>query len=173
MAYDTTGNWTPEDDSVEGNVNRIVASDSPTIQQARTNASQTANARGLLNSSINAGAGESAAIGAAMPMASQDASQTATKNVAKQQADTQLEIAGENVASNDRQQSLGAVASFGTAYGNMFNSIVNNPNIPATTRDAYLTNAGNLRDQDMNLLQQLYGITLTTAPSPGALPAGS
>lgn len=57
-------------------LNSLLATDSPYIQMARTRAAQTANSRGLLNSSIAAGAGESAAIERAAPLAQSDAEQT-------------------------------------------------------------------------------------------------
>ena len=57
-------------------LNSLLATDSPYIQMARTRAAQTANSRGLLNSSIAAGAGEAAAIERAAPLAQSDAEQT-------------------------------------------------------------------------------------------------
>ena len=43
------------------------------MQAARSRAAETANSRGLLNSSMAAGTGERAAIQSAMPIAQQDA----------------------------------------------------------------------------------------------------
>lgn len=51
----------------------LLDSNSDYIQQARNQSAQQANSRGLLNSSIAAGAGQGAAIGSAMPIANQDA----------------------------------------------------------------------------------------------------
>lgn len=51
----------------------VIGENSRFIQQARTGAANQANSRGLLNSSIAAGAGEGAAIDRALPIASQDA----------------------------------------------------------------------------------------------------
>lgn len=66
--------YEPSNDSlVSGQLERILSKDSPYLTQARTRATQLANRRGLLNSSIAASAGESAAIEAAMPIATQDA----------------------------------------------------------------------------------------------------
>lgn len=61
------------DETVRGQLNSLLQSDSPFIANARQRAAETANARGLLNSSIAAGAGERAAIEAALPIAQQDA----------------------------------------------------------------------------------------------------
>lgn len=51
----------------------ILSKDNPLFEKARARASQTSNARGLLNSSINASAGESAMLDVALPLAQQDA----------------------------------------------------------------------------------------------------
>lgn len=56
------------------NLNKLLSEGSSYLDLARTGAAQTANARGLLNSSMAAGAGEAAAIGAALPIAQSDAS---------------------------------------------------------------------------------------------------
>ena len=63
----------PETESVAGQLNTILAKGSPLIDVARSGAMETANSRGLLNSSIAAGAGEKAAIETALPIAQQDA----------------------------------------------------------------------------------------------------
>ncbi len=67
--WDVTPNET-----VRSQLQQIIADDSPLMQQARARAMQASNARGLLNSSMAATAGESALYDAAMPIAQQDAS---------------------------------------------------------------------------------------------------
>jgi hypothetical protein len=64
----------PEKETVSGRLDAILGKDNPYITRARAGAAQTANSRGLLNSSIAAGAGEAAAIDAALPIAGADAS---------------------------------------------------------------------------------------------------
>jgi hypothetical protein len=59
--------------TVAGQVKDIIADNSPLMQQAETRALQKANSRGLLNSSLAVGAGQSALYDAATPMATQDA----------------------------------------------------------------------------------------------------
>ena len=71
-----------ENASVQDQLARFLASNSPVMQQARTGAMQYANSRGLLNSSIAAGAGEDAVIRSAVPIASQDAAQINARNLA-------------------------------------------------------------------------------------------
>lgn len=60
-------------ETVRSQLQQIIADDSPLMQQARARAMQASNARGLLNSSMAATAGESALYDAAMPIATQDA----------------------------------------------------------------------------------------------------
>jgi hypothetical protein len=64
----------PAKETVSGQLDAVLAKDSLLMQRARAGAQQTANRRGLLNSSMAAGAGEAAAIDAAFPIASADAS---------------------------------------------------------------------------------------------------
>lgn len=59
--------------TVAGQLQTLTASESPLMTQARTGAMQAANQRGLLNTSMAAGAGEVAALGAMLPVAQQDA----------------------------------------------------------------------------------------------------
>ena len=66
--------WNVDDNQLtSATLNKLISQDNPYMQLARTGASQTAASRGLLNSSMAAGAGEAAAIGAALPIAQSDA----------------------------------------------------------------------------------------------------
>ena len=64
MPFDASGRWIPEDDSVVPRLNAMLDSNSTYMQTARAAGTRTAGRRGLLNSSIAAGAAESAAIAA-------------------------------------------------------------------------------------------------------------
>lgn len=59
--------------TVQGQVQGIIAANSPLMQQAQTRARQQAAGLGLLNSSMAVGAGQSALYDAALPMAQADA----------------------------------------------------------------------------------------------------
>lgn len=72
--------------TVSGQLEGLLSKSNPYIGRARTSAAQTGNARGLLNSSMSAGAGEAAAIDAAMPIATQDAQTYGQSQLANQQA---------------------------------------------------------------------------------------
>jgi hypothetical protein len=69
---DVQGQVNPES-TVEGRLSGLLSQNSDYIQRARTGATQTANRRGMLNSSMAAGAAEGAAIDRALPIAQQDA----------------------------------------------------------------------------------------------------
>jgi len=60
-------------ETVQGQVNSILSKDSPLMQRARTLATQNMAQRGLVNSSMNQGAGVAAMIDRAVPIATQDA----------------------------------------------------------------------------------------------------
>lgn len=60
-------------ETVAGQMDSLLGADSSYLQRARAGAMQTANSRGLLNSSMAATAGEAAAIDAALPIAQADA----------------------------------------------------------------------------------------------------
>lgn len=83
LAKPTKWNVTPEQTS-QGQLKGILESGSPLMTQAKTQGLQTANQRGLLNSSIAAGAAEGAMIERATPFATQDASTYAAAAQANQ-----------------------------------------------------------------------------------------
>lgn len=99
-------------ETVSGQLDKLLASDSPYIKQAEAGAMQTANQRGLINSSMAAGAGRAAAIGAALPVAQADASaysgvskdnQTATNAALSQGADASNKAAMFNADAQNQQ----------------------------------------------------------------------
>jgi len=104
------GTITP-DELTSQQLNGLLASNSPYIQQARQSAINQANSRGLLNSSIAAGNSQAAAIQAGLPIAQSDAQaayglqQTNLNNLAK--------IQSGNIAADAQVQSaqIGASAS--------------------------------------------------------------
>lgn len=67
-------------ETVAGQLHSLLSSGSPYLERAKAGARETANSRGLLNSSMAAGAGEAAAIDAALPIASADANIYNTKS---------------------------------------------------------------------------------------------
>jgi hypothetical protein len=78
---------------VEGRVNRITSSGSPLMQAAMTRAKQDANRRGLMNSSMAAGAGQMAVINSALPIAQADAGFYQQQTLANQDARNTIGLA--------------------------------------------------------------------------------
>lgn len=73
-----------ETDTVEGRMNSLTASGSQYITQAENDARRESNNRGLINSTMAAGAGREAAIRAALPIAQQDAKTYSDTRLANQ-----------------------------------------------------------------------------------------
>ena len=82
VTYDREGNPIQ---GVSGRLDTLLDSDSPYIQRARTRGRQTANRRGLMNSSIAARASEASAIDAAFPIAAADADIAARERTMRSQ----------------------------------------------------------------------------------------
>lgn len=88
----TTGSVT-EDQTVQGRIRGIVDENSPLQQQAATMAKQSANQRGLLNSSMAVTAGQDALYRSALPIAQQDADTYRQQAARNQDAQNQYGIA--------------------------------------------------------------------------------
>lgn len=140
------------DYSVATKVGEITSKNSPLMQQAKTAGMKFANKRGLLNSSLAGESAQEAVIKSALPIASQDSQQAYGRD-----------IAGMNLAANDRDKATAAAASFDSTYASMFSNIASNENLPADVRDTYLTHIAKLRDSNLALIEQLYSVNLTWA----------
>lgn len=102
MYAPTTRDIDQQTGTVQGQVNSILATDSPLMQRARTLATQQMAGRGLVNSSMNAGAGVAAMTDKAMAMGAQDANaynQAASENVAAKNVAGQFNAGALNTAS--------------------------------------------------------------------------
>lgn len=77
---------------VENRLNNLISGNSEYIKLAEAKAKEQAAGRGLLNSSLAAGAGRGAAISAALPIAQQDASTYANQALTNQQATNQFNL---------------------------------------------------------------------------------
>lgn len=174
MPYKPDGTWDYEDESISGRLTGIVSRHSPVMQQAQTTGLKMANRRGLINSSMAVGAAQNEMLKTAVPMASQEAAQVAQKNVTAQnltgqkqlqesQIGSQEKIAFANVAAHDRQFATTAAADMQKTYGGVFTEILKNNDIPAAARNQYYTHAKSLMDQNLMLLESLYGIDLDWA----------
>jgi hypothetical protein len=88
-------------DTVQGQMESILATDSPLMQRARTIAKQGMAQRGLVNSSMSQGAGVAAMIDRATPIASQDAN-------------------AYNVAASDNMNAVNTAGMFSAGESNKF-----------------------------------------------------
>jgi hypothetical protein len=154
--------------SVSQQLTKLTGSDSPYITQARASGMDTANRRGLLNSSIAAGTSEAAAIGAAAPIASQEASQAYGREQQQKGIASTEKIAQWNINSNDRQQAANFAAAAEATYSQSFSAIASNPNLPKEARESYLAQIGKVRDSNLALVEQLYHVDLDWGSSSGA-----
>jgi hypothetical protein len=158
------------DQTVEGRIQSIIAANSPIIQQARTHAMETANSRGLLNSSMAAQAGEAAAFQAATPIATADAA-TAAKvgqynveaanqhGLQQMQSDNAKLLQTNNQASTAFNQALVAIAN-----------INNNDKMDAAAKtQAIATIQQNLQSQ-LKTLGATSGLDLTSQLNFGGYP---
>jgi len=102
MYAPTTRDIDQQTGTVQGQVNSILATDNPLMQRARTLATQQMAGRGLVNSSMNAGAGVAAMTDKAVQIGSQDANaynQAASENVAAKNVAGQFNAGALNTAS--------------------------------------------------------------------------
>jgi len=90
--------------SVQGRLDRLLKSTSPYMQTAKQQGLQTANRRGLLNSSIAAGAAQGAAIDRALPIAQQDAGLSGQFGLNQQNYGIQSNLSRQSAAQNLRAQ---------------------------------------------------------------------
>ena len=150
-------------ETVSGQLNALLSKDSTYMQSARSNAMATANSRGLINSSIAAGAGEKAAIDSSLPIAQQDATTNANANQSAQQANQDLGLTGYKSLLDSAQQAT----NFGYSTAQNAQNIAGNMQIQnqaqtaasalqKQTADATSTLQTTLKNMDIGFnLQQL------------------
>lgn len=113
MAYDnTTGMWKPEatGNTVAEKVTGMMSASNPYMEQAKSAGTEYANSRGLLNSSIAAGASQKAAYDAVLPIATADANIAAQKDISAQGYKQTGDLQGGQIASTEKisGQQIGA-----------------------------------------------------------------
>jgi len=107
MAYDPiTGEYKEEDTSVSKRIQGLLSKDSPYMKQAETQGLQSANRRGLLNSSIAVGAAQESRVRAALPIASQEAAQAHESNVTGRGYQMQDVTQQRDITSREKMQGL-------------------------------------------------------------------
>ena len=73
---------------------------------------------------------------------------------------SQQRIADMNVATSERSDAARMATAMETTYATMLETIANNPDIPADTRQTYIDNANQMRDSNLALIEQLFGVDL-------------
>ena len=112
----TANDWADgEDQTVSGQVRRIIDENGPLSQRATARAQGEMNARGLINTSIGVGAGQAALYDAALPIAQQDAATAANRgqfNAGQRTSASQFGAAAGNTANLANQQSTNQASAF-------------------------------------------------------------
>lgn len=160
-AYDDqTGKVNP-DATVSGQLAKNLATDSPLMQSARTGAMQTANDRGLLNSSIAAGSGEQAVINQALPIAEQDAQTNA--GFGGQVLTGNQAVNLQNIQ-NANQQLMGTSSNAANLYGKTqasVSDILNNPDLNINAQQNAINQQAQLLQSGLGLIGGINNLDLT------------
>ena len=104
----TTWDLDENKQTVAGQLNGILSSNSPLLQQAETKSLQQMNARGLTNSSMAIGAGQNALYSAALPIAQADANTNASNAQFNTQVKNQADATNAGILNNVSQFNAGA-----------------------------------------------------------------
>ncbi|MES3041793.1 MAG: hypothetical protein V4730_11680 [Pseudomonadota bacterium] len=105
-AQGTAAKWDVDSDqTVQGQVKRIIDENGPLSQQATTAAAQDANRRGLINSSMAVQAGQEALYKSALPIAAQDAATYARRGEFNAGTEQQTGLANQQSSNQANAQS--------------------------------------------------------------------
>ena len=115
-------------DTVAGQLENLTADNSTYIRQAQTDAKQSANDRGLINSSIAAGAGTEAAIRSALPIAQQDATTYNTNRTNNQNTENDFLKNRQSANLNMETAAQGSGLNIGEANNQSANAITQQNN---------------------------------------------
>lgn len=107
---ETTAPVAPQDASVQTQLGKVLAEDSPILQTARTRAAQEAEGKGLLSSTMALQAGEQAVIESALPIAQQEAAQLSQTNLQQRQLQSQEQLAREGFQVSKEFQERGLLS---------------------------------------------------------------
>ncbi len=168
--------------SVADRVTDLASKDSALNQMARTEAAKVMNRRGMLNSSMTAGAATDAVLKNVTPIASQDASQAFQGSQAQLNRELQdrsqtrdidfrtqqgaldralqEKLESWQLKSSDRNAAGQLLTNMESMYASDYQSIMANTNLDATTRAQQLLAAKQKRDKQINFVEQMYNIDL-------------
>lgn len=146
--------------TVAGQLNTLLASNSPYIKQAEAAAKEQAAGRGLLNTTLAAGAGRKAAIESALPIAQYDAETYNKFGLQQQQAENQAkQIQAEAIVSGTLNQQSSALKQTAQNIQNAFNSRIQGASEQSKTwlqelQNSHATALQTLQFEQNSLLQQ-------------------
>lgn len=109
-------NVDPKTQTVAGQLENVLASDNPLMQQARTRAQQGMNQRGLMNSSMATSAADAAMYDTALKIAQPDAATNATAAQQNTAATNQFAAADNAVKADAAKQNATAQNTFASNY---------------------------------------------------------
>lgn len=147
VGYDPKATTVDKNQTVQGQVEGIVDKNSPLMQQAERRALEQMNGRGLLNSSLAIGAGQSAVYDAALPIAQQDANTYFTAN----QKTVDAQNAALNFGAAAKNQASLADAQLGTDVSKANAGMVNE----AAARSSDAANQASLAKLDVDTKKYL------------------
>ena len=159
------------DDGVASRVAAITSGNSDLMKLARQQGIQSANRRGLGNSSMAVQAGQTAVLNAATPIAPQDAQAAASwqTNEANLAADWQKTQAA--LAADQQKTMASALTDLTSQRFNALSNTLNNAEIPSATRAAVQSSINDQYTQGLDYLQKLYGVSFV--PTAASTPAAS
>jgi len=142
--------------TVSGQLTSLLSQDNPYIQQARLAGKESAAQRGMLSSSMAAGAAEREAIKAALPIAQQDAQTYASAQQAQQQTENQMQtIQAEAIVSSEIVKQQAQIDRTNQNIQNAFESAIQGANAQNTTWLEDLRNSYNVGMQELTHSQNL------------------
>ena len=139
-----------------GRLDKMLKSDSPLMKRAETQGKQYANNRGLLNSSMAAGASQGAMIDAASPIAQQDSNNLMQSAMADQKLGQEQELIGTKAFANMRGQYLDSHTSVVNEANINISEIQSNADIPAAEKQKMITQQIDMRNADLEAMQLLF-----------------
>jgi hypothetical protein len=151
---------TAADTDVFAQMAKGLSRDNEYMQQTTAQGLKLANRRGLINSTNAIRAVESERIRAALPAASQNAAQAHQTLMSRLDRSAQDRIAKMNVAASERTAASQLAAGFEQTYSETMAAIMGNADLPASARNQYTEHAGKVRDSNLRLVEQMYGIKL-------------
>jgi hypothetical protein len=155
-------NFVDQDKStVSGQLNTLLATDSPYLREARYSGQKVAADRGMLNSSIAAGTAQREAYKAALPIAQQDAQTYAqAQNLQQQATNAQTGVMTEGIVSSKLAEQNAGIKQTQQNIQNAFQSKLANANEQSKVwlqdlQNSYTASQAAL-DKEHNLLLQAY-----------------